>query len=237
MARIQFLAIVLGAALSAQATSLDVDVNAVGANLNLELSLDDTIALWENTWPKVAQYVPGITCVLGDAAAQKNTSTGELEGCAVIQNELSTHFPGVQCTGNLDEETLRKGLEVSAEVQVGTTELSLRRQDPGLSAAIDRADQEKDRQIDQKSRSALLTCAAAPHPGNCYTCVSGAAGAAIGSVGVCGAAAHVALKSSPTTSGLIFVALAACGLKAIGDLGNSISGCPLRVSYQFYISP
>jgi hypothetical protein len=194
MALIQFLAIVLGTALTAQATSLDVDVSAIDANVNLELSLDHVV-LWENTWPKVAQYVPGITCVLGDPLAQKNTTIGELEGCKVIQNELSSIFPGVQCTGKLDEETLTKELTASTEIQASTPRLARRRQDPGLDAAIDRQEQDKDTLIDEKRRSTLLVCAQAPHPGNCYTCVAGAVASALGATSVCATTAHLWLPT------------------------------------------
>ena len=47
---------------------------------------------------------------------------------------------------------------------------------------------------------------------------------------------YIALNREAASGGQILAALGSCMLGIVGDLGNSASGCPLSVSYEFYVS-
>jgi hypothetical protein len=226
MVCIQFLAIALGVALGAQATPLDADVQSTA-------SLDMT-ALWVQTWPMLAPQMPGITCAPGGPSGEKNITAGEEDSWAVIEDKLSEVFPGVKCTGKLDHEAILKDIAASPEKQSRSISLQRRREDPGLSAAVDREVAERDRQVDQKKRSYISGCAGAPHPGNCVACAIAAGGNAVAGIFVCGAQAHHDLNQPGAATGRIWVVFGTCTAKAITNLVSESSSCSLRVSYESY---
>jgi len=223
MVCIKFLAVALGLALGAQTAD-----NALDAKIP-----SDQVAMWKYAWPKVQAQIPGIECSLGGPHIELNATAKKHESCGVIESKLLPIFPGIHCTGQLDKEALLKTLDAPVTaVRVDT----LKRRATPLDAAVDRDIATRNKQLDQQKRSFLQGCAGAPHPGNCYTCVAGAAGQAIGNGSKCVVAAHIALKATNANQGQAWAAYAACVAGIAGDMGAAASGCSLRVSDNFCAS-
>ncbi|KAF5847634.1 hypothetical protein GGP41_000390 [Bipolaris sorokiniana] len=223
----KFLALALGFALGAQASdSPSVDVNVISGNI----ASANINAFWDTTWPKVQKHLPGIECSIGGHAEGKNTS----DSCKEIEASLVPMFPGIHCTGNLDEVALKAS--INAPVTVLRRESSLERRSRELEAAAKREQQKADQQIDQKKRSMLLSCADAPHPGNCYTCVAAGATQALTSGGKCVLAFSIAMaalaRGQPQpggeNNGKLWTGYGVCLASVIGDMGAGVAGCPLR---------
>lgn len=234
MVSAKFLALALGVALGAQASdSPSVDANVMAGNI----ASADINAFWDTTWPKMQKHLPGIECSIGGHAEGKNAS----DSCKEIEASLVPVFPGIHCTGNLDEVALKASSK--APVTVLRRDSALERRSRELEEAAEREEQKIDQQIDQKKRSILLSCADAPHPGNCYTCVAAGATQALTSGAKCVLAFKVAMdalaRGEPQpggeNNGKLWTGYGVCLASAIGDMGAAVSGCPLRVSTKYII--
>ena len=183
---------------------------------------------------QVHEQIPGIDCRLGGPPAGGNSSTKH-ESSEVVESKLLTVFPGVHCTGKLDTGALSKIIKARV-TDVQPRENRVKRQRKALDEAVDREEKNVEAQVDTQKRSFLASCADAPHPGNCYTCVAAAAAQALGNGSKCVVAAHLALKALNANAGQIWVTYAACMAGIAGDMGASAAGCPLRVSDNFSAS-
>ncbi|EOA92331.1 Adenosine 5'-monophosphoramidase [Exserohilum turcicum] len=184
MVSAKFLALALGVALGAQASDIpSVNANGIAGNI----ASADINALWDTTWPKLQKLLPGIECSIGGHAEGKIAS----DSCKEIEASLVSMFPGIHCTGNLDEVALKASINAPATVL--RRDSALERRSRELDAAAQREEQKVEQQIDQKKRSMLVSCADAPHPGNCYTCVAAGAGQALTSGAKCLLAFHIAM--------------------------------------------
>ncbi|KAA8613277.1 hypothetical protein A1F94_009498 [Pyrenophora tritici-repentis] len=218
MVCIQLLTVTLGLALGAQA-----------ANAALSATVSShTGSLWETAWPMMQAQMPGIDCKLSSTGW--NTTAKKHDSCDYIESKLLKIFPGIHCTGQLDEAALLKSLENIPVAAVQRRETALERRSTAIDAAIDRDLKSKERQINQQKVNFIQGCKDAPHPGNCYTCVAAAVGQALGNGSKCVVAAHIALKALNARQGEILASYAACAAGIVGDLGASAAGCPLRQS-------
>ncbi|KAE8824338.1 hypothetical protein PTNB73_09297 [Pyrenophora teres f. teres] len=217
MVYIKLLAVTLGLALGTQATN-----NVRDATVSSHEG-----SLWETAWPMMHAQIPGIDCSLSSTGW--NTTAKKHESCDYIESKLLAIFPGIHCTGQLDEAALLKSLDHVPVSAVQRRETAIARRRNPLDAAIDRDINGKNFLINQQKVNFIQGCRSAPHPGNCYTCVAAAASQALGNGGKCVVAAHLALRYVNARQGEIFTTYAACVGGIVGDLAASAAGCPLRI--------
>ncbi|KAE8831164.1 hypothetical protein HRS9122_08754 [Pyrenophora teres f. teres] len=182
MVYIKLLAVTLGLALGTQATN-----NVRDATVSSHEG-----SLWETAWPMMHAQIPGIDCSLSSTGW--NTTAKKHESCDYIESKLLAIFPGIHCTGQLDEAALLKSLDHVPVSAVQRRETAIARRRNPLDAAIDRDINGKNFLINQQKVNFIQGCRSAPHPGNCYTCVAAAASQALGNGGKCVVAAHLALR-------------------------------------------
>ncbi|EFQ95060.1 hypothetical protein PTT_07045 [Pyrenophora teres f. teres 0-1] len=171
MVYIKLLAVTLGLALGTQATN-----NVRDATVSSHEG-----SLWETAWPMMHAQIPGIDCSLSSTGW--NTTAKKHESCDYIESKLLAIFPGIHCTGQLDEAALLKSLDHVPVSAVQRRETAIARRRNPLDAAIDRDINGKNFLINQQKVNFIQGCRSAPHPGNCYTCVAAAASQALGNGG------------------------------------------------------
>ncbi|KAL7775327.1 hypothetical protein CFE70_009169 [Pyrenophora teres f. teres 0-1] len=126
MVYIKLLAVTLGLALGTQATN-----NVRDATVSSHEG-----SLWETAWPMMHAQIPGIDCSLSSTGW--NTTAKKHESCDYIESKLLAIFPGIHCTGQLDEAALLKSLDHVPVSAVQRRETAIARRRNPLDAAIDR---------------------------------------------------------------------------------------------------